>query len=200
MSKQEFLDRLRKGLSGLPEYDIEERLTFYSEMIDDRMEEGVTEEAAVDEIGNVDDIVSQIVSEIPLSKLVKEKVKPKRSFRAWEIVLLILGFPIWFSLLIALFAIVFSFYIVIWSVIFSLWAVEVALGACFFTGIFSSFVFIFQGKALPGIGILGFGIFCAGLFILLFFGCKEASQGILLLTKKMALGIKSWFIGKEDVK
>lgn len=41
MSKQEFLAELRKALSGLPQGDIEDRLTFYSEMIDDRMEEGL---------------------------------------------------------------------------------------------------------------------------------------------------------------
>ena len=39
MTKQEFLAELRRGLSGLPQNDIEERLNFYSEMIDDRMEE-----------------------------------------------------------------------------------------------------------------------------------------------------------------
>ena len=38
MTKQEFLARLREGLRGLPEADIEERLTFYGEMLDDRME------------------------------------------------------------------------------------------------------------------------------------------------------------------
>ena len=47
MGKQEFLAQLRKGLQGLPQEDIEERLTFYSEMIDDRMEEGLSEEEAV---------------------------------------------------------------------------------------------------------------------------------------------------------
>ncbi len=31
MSKQEFLDELRKGLSSLPQSDLEERLIFYSE-------------------------------------------------------------------------------------------------------------------------------------------------------------------------
>ena len=35
MSKQEFLVQLRKGLSGFPQDDIEEHVTFYSEMIDD---------------------------------------------------------------------------------------------------------------------------------------------------------------------
>ena len=34
MNKQEFLAQLRKGLSGLPKEDIDERLTFYSEMME----------------------------------------------------------------------------------------------------------------------------------------------------------------------
>ena len=42
MSKQAFLARLRKELSGLPKDDIEERLAFYEEMIDDRTEEGLS--------------------------------------------------------------------------------------------------------------------------------------------------------------
>ena len=33
MNKQEFLTELRKGLSGLPQNDIEERLAFYGEML-----------------------------------------------------------------------------------------------------------------------------------------------------------------------
>ena len=48
MQKQAFLDALRSQLAGLPEAEINERLNFYSEMIDDRMEEGLTEEEAVD--------------------------------------------------------------------------------------------------------------------------------------------------------
>lgn len=94
MNKQEFLMRLREGLSGLPQNEIEERLTFYSEMIDDRIEEGLSEEQAIGEIGDIDEIISQIVADIPLAVLVKEKVKPSRKLRVWEIVLLILGSPI----------------------------------------------------------------------------------------------------------
>ena len=89
MTKQEFLVDLGLGLSCLPQEDAEERLSFYSEMIDDRIEEGLSEEEAVREMGAVDGIVSQIVAEVPLSKLVKKKIKPKRRLRAWEIVLLV---------------------------------------------------------------------------------------------------------------
>jgi hypothetical protein len=41
MNKQEFLTALKKALSPLSKADLEERLSFYSEMIDDRIEEGL---------------------------------------------------------------------------------------------------------------------------------------------------------------
>lgn len=194
MRKQEFLAELRKGLSGLPQEDIEERLLFYSEIIDDRMEDGLTEEDTISQIGTVDEIVSQIMSEIPLSKLVKEKVKPKRVLRVWEIVLLVLGSPIWLSLLIAAFVIAFSVYVVIWSVIISLWAVGFGVAGCSLGGILSSVIFTLQGNLWTGIAMLGAGLLCAGISIFLFFGCQQATKGFLLLTKKMFISSKSCFI------
>ncbi len=200
MGKQEFLAELRAGLSGLPQNDIEERLTFYSEMIDDRMEEGLSEEDAVSEIGTVDEIISRSLAETPLAKIVKEKVKPKRTLKAWEIVLLALGSPLWLSLSVAVFAVILAFYAVIWALIVSLWAIEVSFAACSLMGIVTSVVFWIRGNVFTGIAMLGVGMFCAGLSIFLFFGCKNATQGILRLTKKMALDIKSLFIGKENGK
>ena len=77
MSKQEFLAALRNGLAGLPQEDIEERIGFYSEMIDDRMEEGLSEEEAVAQIGPVEDVIEQIIGDTPFTRIVKEKVMPK---------------------------------------------------------------------------------------------------------------------------
>ena len=198
MNKNSFLEELRKGLSGLPQEDVEERLTFYSEMIDDRMEEGFSEEEAVSAVGSVNEIVAQIVADIPLTKIAKKRVKPKRRLKAWEIVFLILGSPIWVSLLIALFAVILAVYIVIWAVIISLWATNVALAASALGAVLSAMVFAFQGNTFSGAAMLGAGIFLAGLSIFMFFGCKWATKGILLLTKKMALGIKKCFIKKEE--
>lgn len=197
MNKQEFLVKLRKGLHGLPKNDIEERLIFYNEMIDDRMEEGVTEEEAVSGIGTVDEIVSQIVAETSLSKLVKEKVRPKRALRVWEIVFLTLGSPIWLSLLIAVFAVIFAVYVTVWSVIVALWAAELTLAAGAFCGVVSSVILIVQVNLIAGIAMIGAGIACAGLSIFLFFGCKETTKGLLFLTKKMISRIKSIFIGRR---
>ena len=80
-------------------------------MVDDRIEEGLSEEDAVAQIGSVDEVVSQILSDTSIVKLVKEKISPKRKMRAWEIILLILGSPVWLSILIALFAVVFCAYL-----------------------------------------------------------------------------------------
>ena len=198
MRKQDFLHALKKRLSGLPRADIEERLAFYGEMIDDRIEEGLTEEEAVADIGSVEDIVSQIISDTPLAKIAKERIKPKRALRIWESVLLVLGSPIWLSLCIAAFAVLLSAYVVLWSVLISVWAVFVSLAAGGVGGVAAGAFLLFSGQGLSGFAMMGAGILCAGLAIFLFFGCKGATKGVALLTKKLTLGIKMCFINKED--
>lgn len=200
MNKQEFLSELGRRLSGLPEEDVAERLGFYGEMIDDRIEEGLSEQEAVAGVGFVDEIVSQIVGEYPLLSLVKEKVKPKRTLGAWEIILLILGSPIWLSLLIAAFAVAVSLYASLWSIVISLWATGAALVGCFIGGIVSSVVFIALGNTFAGVAMLGAGILSAGLSIFTFLLSKIASKGLWQLMKKTFFGIKIAFIGKERAK
>lgn len=198
MNKQQFLEELKNKLSGLPQSEVEERIVFYSEMIDDRTEEGLSEEDAVSQVGSVDDVASQIINEIPLTKIVKEKIKPKRKLRVWEIVLLIAGSPIWVSLLIAAAAVAISIYASVWAVLISLWATALSVGVTAICAVLLSVVMIAYGNVPGGLALLGSGIFCAGLTIFLTIGCIAATKGILILTKKAALGIKSLFIRKDD--
>lgn len=199
MNKREFLARLRKALSGLPQDDIEERLTFYSEMIDDRMEEGLSEVEAVSAVGTVEEIVAQAVSEIPLTKIAKERIRTKKRRSAGTTVLLIVGSPIWGSLAIAAAAVIFSLYVSLWAVIVSLWAVFVSLAACALAGVLACVIFSAGGNGAAGLAMLAAGLICAGLAIFMFCGCKAATKGALALTKKMAIWIKSLFIRKEEV-
>ena len=197
MNKREFLAQLRKGLSGLPKDEIDERLTFYSEMIDDRTEEGLSEEDAVREIGSVDEIITQIAADIPLSVLVKEKVKPKRKPGAWKTAFLVLGSPVWLSLLIAAVSVVLSFYLVLWAILLSLWCVFIAFAVCGIGGAAGGIFLSCSGSLITGIAVIGAGCVCAGLSVFLFFGCRAVTKGILFLTKKLTVGIKRLFIGKE---
>lgn len=197
MNKQEFLRRLSEALSGLPKGDREDRVSFYGEMIDDRIEEGLSEEQAAAAVGSVDEIAAEIISETPLYKLVREKAAPKRHLKTWETVLLALGAPVWLSLLLSAFAAVFALYASLWSVIVSLWATCVsfaagALGAVIF-GVAASVC----GNALAGIAALGALFFLAGLAVFLFFGCRFVTKSTLLLTKKTVLGIKKQLVRRE---
>ena len=197
MNKQEFLKQLQDGLSGLPKADAQERLAFYSEILDDRMEDGLPEEEAVAELGSVDDIVRQIVAETPLTKIAKEKIKRTRKFQTWEIVLLAVGSPIWVSLLICAFSVVLSLYVSLWSVIIALWAVFGALAGCGAGGVAAGILFAVSGQVHAGIATVAAALACAGLAIVMFFACSAATKGILWLTKKVGLGIKNRLVKKE---
>jgi len=197
VTKIEFITALYEKLSGLPLSEVEERTAFYVEMIDERMEEGLSEEEAVSAAGSVEEIAGQILADVPLVSLIKEKVRPKRKVGAWEIVLLILGFPLWMPLVAAAFAVLLSVYIVIWTVVISLWAVDISLLASAGGFVIAGVFIIARGNILAGAASEAAGLVCAGLAILGFFICKLMSRGMVLLTKKMLLGIKRMFVGKE---
>ena len=197
MNKRDFLAALRKGLNGLPENDIDERIAFYGEMIDDRMEDGLAEQEAVSSMGTVEEVISRIVEDTPLLKLVKQKMKPKRKRKTWETVLLIIGSPVWVPLLICAFAIILSLYIVLWAVVICLWAVFVSFAACAAGGIAGGIVSCCMGNGYLGAVLIGAGIIFAGLSILMFFVCRAASKGTAVLAKKIVVWIKNCFVKKE---
>ena len=200
MCKQAFLDELRERLTGLPQEDIEERMAFYAEMIDDRIEDGLSEEEAVAAIGSVEEIVSQIIAETPITKLVKARMRREKRLPAWTIVLLAVGSPIWLALLIAAFAVVLSLYVVLWSVVASLWSVFAALAASALGCLAGGIVLACGGYVPSGLVCIAAALVCAGLSIFAFYGCKAATKGGGWLTKKLALFIKTCFIRKGAVK
>ena len=198
MNKQEFFDQLREKLSGAPQSEVEDRLIFYAEMIDDRIEEGLSEEEAVSAMGDIDTIASEIISHIPISALVKEKKKTKRKMKAWEITLLAVGSPLWIVLLATALAIILTVYAVIWTVVISLWAMGAALGGFALGSIAVLVLNCIYGNVWTGLAILGLGLVCAGISIFWFFGCKALTKCVVILTEKIVLWIKKLFVRKGD--
>ena len=197
MDRETFLSELRDRLAGLSPEDREERLTFYREMIDDRMEDGLSETEAVAGIGSVDDVVAQIAAETPLMRLVKERVRPKKSRKAWEIVLLVLGSPVWFPLLIAAFAVLLALYLVLWAVVLSLWAAALSLAVGAVGCLPLAVLYFVRGLPAGGCFILGAGLVLAGLAIPLGAGCAGLTKGLARLTGRLLLGLKTRFVRKE---
>ncbi len=200
MTANEFISDLQKSLNGIPSADVEERLSFYSEMIADRMEDGISEEEAVAQIGPVESVAEQIISEYPLTKLVRERVKPKRKLRAFEIVLIILGSPVWLPLLISAAAILFSLYVCLLSAMFVIWSIFGSFVVTAIAGIVGGLVCSVSGNFWSGAALFGAGIALAGISILFFYVCRICDKGISLLTRKFVLWIKNLFMKKEDEK
>lgn len=197
MNKQEFLKKLKKRLSDIPRSDIDGRLNFYSEIIDDYVEEGMTEEDAILKIGPLDEIVSQILSDYAPSTTVKEVKVQKRAVKGWEILLLTLGFPLWFPLLFAAFAVVFSLYASLWAIIISVWALFGSLIACTVGTLISGVIYIFSSNIFIGILMIGLALICLGFAVLLFFGCKLITKLSILPIKPFFRYVKNLFRKKE---
>ncbi len=65
MTKHEFQSALRERLSGLPAEDVAATVAYYREMIEDRMEDGLTEEEAVAALGPLEDVLASVLSDLP---------------------------------------------------------------------------------------------------------------------------------------
>lgn len=188
MNKEDFLTKLESRLNGLPKEDVKDRLSFYEEMIDDKMEEGKTEEQAVASLGSVEKVVSQIASDTPLVSLVKERCTPKRKIKAWEIVLIALGFPIWLPLLIVAAVLILVGYLLLWVLSLVSYTAEIGLLGLFGVGMYSFFASDFF------LLYFAVSIFSLGLALFMIFACIGSTKLSIASGKKILLSIKKKFV------
>ena len=200
MNKLEFLQVLREALAGLPEEDINSTTSYYSEMIADRMEDGMEEAEAVAAVGDPQQIAAQVIQDTPLPKLVKETIRPKRRLRGWEIALLIIGSPLWVSLLLVIAAVILVVYIANWAVVVAAYASGGAFAGSA-VGCFSwAGSFFLEGEVAQALTVCGGALVLVGLAILTFTGSIAASKGLVRLMRLLIRGIKSCFVRKGNGK
>ncbi len=200
MNKKEFTEELYSRLKDLPMESVSASADYYSEMIDDRIEEGLTEDEAVAALGSIEEITSQIRSEHPQPQTEPVNVQVKTHMKAWQIILIVLGFPLWFSLIAAVFIIVLAVYIVIWSVAIAFYAVAVSLIVSGFAMFTAAGALYIAAQPAQGTFILGAGFIVLGLGVLLIFPCNMLVKGTAVLTAKITKGIVSLFKGKEKAQ
>ena len=203
MNKQTFLDELYQLLKSLPKFERQQHLDYYTEMIDDRVEDGLSEEEAVAALGSPADIAAQILGDTPPKK--------GRRYPLWAMILIVLGSPLWISLLLAAVAVVLSvalsFAAVYISVFLSLWAVlatlyitDLALLLGFLAATGGGIFYLVQGVSTPSLLFFGTGLACAGCTVLLFFLCNWLSRLLWRLTKWSTLKIVGIFRRKGGKK
>lgn len=201
MNKAEFLNELKKQISEYPIEETQKSMEYYAEMIDDRVEDGMTESEAVASLGTVDSIANQIKCELPITTLVKQRAKKQskgKKMPVWAIILLILGFPLWGGIVLFILGMVIMFYSLIWTMDVVLWSVVLTFGAGALTGIIGFFVSLFRLSFGSAVFYLGSGMLCGGLGIFIFIGTLLITKGIILGTKQCFLWIKQAIVGKEN--
>ena len=200
MTRTEFLDELKNLIKDYPAEETEKSIEYYGEMIDDRIEDGMSEEEAVKSLGDVKDIAKEIEIEMPMKTIVKKKVKEKKeeNIPVWVILLLIFGFPVWAPLLLALGVCAFSLYIALWSVVLALWAVDVALFLAVIAGLLAIGITMIKGSMLSAIIYFGATLVLIGLALLGLIGCFYASKGLAALFAAIFKSIKKKLVSKNE--
>ena len=191
MNKQEFISALSKRLQSFDGYDVDERISFYCEIIDDKIEEGMNEEDAVAQIGTVDEVVEQISCDI--SPIKPASGTPKRKRSALEITLLVIGSPIWGAILISLFAVVLSLWVSLWAAAVVLWAAVLSLCVGSIAVIVAGVVLLTVGEKGTGLLAISTSLICAGLAVFMCYGSLMASKGMAALTKLLGRATKRCF-------
>ncbi len=197
MNKAEFLSAVRDGLRGLGEADIERSLDFYREAIDDRIEDGMSEEEVIAAMDPPDIIARDILMEIPLPKLVKAKTTPRRRLQAWEILLIVVGSPLWLSLGAAAVSLLIAAYAVLWSAVVTVWAVTASLGGSGLGLLISGVLQLATAGSMTGLVYVGLSLALAGLGTAAGVGSVALTRLMVKVSLLIPRRIKTLIIGKE---
>ena len=197
MTKADFLRLLERALSQLSEEERQKNLEYYSELLDDMMEEGMTEAEATAKLGSPNQIAQSILQEMPLGKLVSTRMKPKSGWTPLAIVLAVVGSPVWVPLLLLAAALVLSLFVSIWALGFAAVAVVIALAVA----VVAAPIIAIRVAVLTlpvGLMLLGAGLVLLGLCVLGGLMAVELCKLLWQLTVWLAHKIKGLFIRKEE--
>lgn len=202
MKKDEFLSSLERLLRSLKREERNRFLSYYAEMIEDYMEDGCEEEDAVQRIGSPGEIAQEILSD--------RGAQPARPTPTWMkicvIVLLILGSPLWGSLVLAAFCCALAAVIAVMSAYVVIWCIPVVFGACSVSSLVlavvstvGSVIIMFRDTA-TGMVQMGSGILSAGVFLVTALFTWELGKRFIGVTKKFSRWLAGLFQKKRGVR
>ena len=177
MSKADFLRLLERALMQLSEEERQKNLEYYSELLDDMMEEGMTEAEATAKLGSPNQIAQSILQEMPLGKLVSTRMKPRSGWTPLAIVLAV--------------------FVSIWALGFAAVAVVIALAVA----VVAAPIFAVRAAVMTlplGLMLLGAGLVLLGLCVLGGLMAVELCKLLWQLTVWLAHKIKGLVIRKEE--
>lgn len=184
MTKRDFLKQLKKRLRLLPWQEREKLIAYYSELIEDEVEEGRRETEAVSRRGNIDMIAEQTLRDYISEQCGApgdKKVKLRSGGFGIRLAIAIVSFPVWLPL-----------YLSGWSVLISLY---VSALSCVAAGVLyvAPAAFMLASEGAAGGVQLGCSIAAVGAGILLGMGAWELTKLWLNMSKWLCRGIRYSF-------
>lgn len=193
MNRQDYLGALQRALEQMPPEEKEKQLAYYDELIQDMCEDGMSEEEAASRLGEPNTVAQELLAELPLSTLVKTRIRSGGSLSPLVIALLILGFPLWFPLLVSCGAVVLSLIITLWALFVSYAAVVFALGLC---AVATPLALVFGFAEGSPLVLVGLALTSAGLCVLGALLIPPLFRGLTALCRAVVRSVKSIFIKK----
>ncbi len=196
MNKQEYLAQLRAALACLPEGEIEESVAFYTEMIDDRVADGLTEEEATAQLDDPKAAARAIIADLPVVPRTVVRTKQRNRVLYWTLV--ILGSPLWLTLLLAAGMLVLAGLLTIWCLILGLWLLAAGLLAGGPLGIGVCLWALAVGQPAYGVFELGSGLLCFGLGLFCLHGAVAASKTLMQVSRQWIAKAKAPFVKVKE--
>ena len=141
--------------------------------------------------------MEQILEEMPLTKLVKEKIKPKHELKAWEVIFIVLGSPVWIPLLITAAVLLLTLWIVAFALLISFYAVVLSFVVAGIGGLICTISLFVAHSPYTAVLMLGAALIGVGIAILFVVSVKPVTVGIFKVCKASVNGIKRMFVKEK---
>lgn len=192
MNREEFIESIKSQLSSFPNNEGEKAAEFFNESINDRIEDGMTEEEAIASMGTPEEIVEKAMLDMTISTLVINRMERKQ-LPTWAKILLGVTFPFWLPLLVAFAAVILVLYLCVWVVVLALCisCVGVAVAGIVMIALTIPQVMI---NGMAGAMLLGTGMVLIGISLFFALACYGAIKAAILLSQKMVRQTKKGIV------
>lgn len=159
MNREQFLEKLKNKLKGLPAEDVSSALEYYEEYLDDAGPEN--EEATIAAWGSPDQLAGQILADYAVKQVNAEPSAKKSLSTAWVVILAICASPIAVPVAAVIICLMATLIIAVAAVILGLGGGAVGLLAGGAASVIMGFGVIFQSISTT-IFFVGLGLFSVG--------------------------------------
>ena len=186
-TKAGFLKALSQKLSVLPKEEREKSLNFYEEIIDDKIEEVLTVQEAVESLGSIDEIVADILEN---SSVDGQTTAEKKGIPLWaRICLLVVSSPLWCMAYIVM--------LIAFVCILILGIIEASFALMVVSGIAQAVLDFICKYNAHAVFCLGIAIMSAGLGMVLFKPIDLAMVKSSKFLWEMTVKFSRWLFGME---